>query len=74
MPDYPLNFDDPVGRVVGRRTKVSGSLRASAEQQVDAAAWRDTFGGLRVPKGVYRFTSHEEADEWLWRMMARPKV
>jgi hypothetical protein len=24
-----------------------------------------------APKGVYRFTSHEEADEWMWKMLAR---
>lgn len=73
MAGQPVNFDDPVKRVVGRRTRVSDTLTASSEQQADAAAWRDTFGGFRVPRGVYRFTSHEEADEWLWRMMARPK-
>ena len=73
MAGQPVNFDDPVGRVVGRRTTVSGVLAATPEQQADAAAWRDTFGGLRVAKGVYRFSSHEEADRWLWQMMARPR-
>ena len=24
------------------------------------------------PKGVHRFRTHEEADEWLWRMIVRP--
>ena len=27
---------------------------------------------LFVPKGVYRFKSHEEADEWLMKMLTRP--
>jgi hypothetical protein len=26
-----------------------------------------------VRRGVYRFRSHEEADEWLWRTIARPR-
>jgi hypothetical protein len=26
---------------------------------------------LLVPKGVYRFKSHEEADEWLMKMLSR---
>lgn len=26
-----------------------------------------------IPKGVYRFNSHEEADEWMWRMISRRK-
>ncbi len=29
-------------------------------------------GRLFVPKGVYRFKSHEEADEWLMKMLTRP--
>jgi hypothetical protein len=24
-----------------------------------------------MPKGVYRFKTHEEADEWMMRMLAR---
>lgn len=27
-------------------------------------------GGALVPRGVYRFTSHEEADEWMIRQIA----
>lgn len=29
-------------------------------------------GRLFVPKGVYRFKTHEEADEWLMKMLTRP--
>jgi len=24
-----------------------------------------------VPRGVHRFKTHAEADQWLWRMIAR---
>jgi hypothetical protein len=27
---------------------------------------------LFVPRGVYRFKSHEEADAWLMKMLTRP--
>jgi len=27
-------------------------------------------GGALVPRGVYRFATHEEADEWMVRMIA----
>jgi hypothetical protein len=27
-------------------------------------------GGDLVPRGVYRFSTHEEADEWMMRQMA----
>ena len=31
----------------------------------DAIAWRKAFGGIRSRPGVYRFRTHEEADEWM---------
>jgi hypothetical protein len=40
----------------------------------DAAAMQRTMnrlrGGALVPRGVYRFARHEEADEWMIRMIA----
>jgi hypothetical protein len=46
---------------------LSGSTKA------DSISWRKTFGGLRVPRGVYRFKTHEEADKWLTQMITHPK-
>jgi hypothetical protein len=51
-----INVEEEIHRTVGRRT----------------GSWRRSFGGVRVPRGVYRFKTHEEADQWLWRMIARP--
>lgn len=36
-----------------------------------AKAWRDALPTPFVPKGVYRFKSHEEAQEWLERALTR---
>ncbi len=40
----------------------------------DAAAMQRTMNRLRgvglIPRGVYRFMSHEEADEWMIRTIA----
>jgi len=69
-----INIDDPVGRVVGRRTQTQDSLVVQPDERADAVAWHRAVGGLGIAKGVYRFRSHEEADAWLWRMMTRPKV
>jgi hypothetical protein len=70
---HPLiNVEERIDRVVGRRTKAPDSLSIGSSRKADAIAWRQAFGGLRVSRGVYRFRSHEEADEWLWRMMVRP--
>jgi hypothetical protein len=67
-----INVEEHIDRVVGRRTKAPDALSLASSRKADAIAWRRAFGGLRVSRGVYRFRSHEEADEWLWRMMARP--
>jgi hypothetical protein len=67
-----INAEESIDRVVGRRTKAPNPLSIASNSRADAIAWRRAFGGLRVSPGVYRFRSHEEADEWLWRMMARP--
>ena len=37
----------------------------------DARAWKRAFGMLPIPRGIYRFRTHEEADEWLWQMLTR---
>ncbi len=67
-----INLDEKIDRFVGRRTKTPDGLSLAGSTKADAIAWRKAFGGLRVPRGVYRFKTHEEADEWLWRMITRP--
>jgi len=54
-------------RRVSRRPEGEDTLR-------DAAAMQRTMnrlrGGALIPRGVYRFASHEEADEWMIRTIA----
>ena len=67
-----INIEERIDRIVGRRTATADPLSVASSRRADAVAWQRAFGGLRVSRGVYRFHSHEEADAWLWRMMARP--
>jgi hypothetical protein len=46
-------------------------MSTATDSRAKAAKWRAAFPTPFVPRGVYRFTSHEEADEWLWRMITR---
>lgn len=69
-----INVEEPVGRTVGRRTGVADALVVRPGEKADAEAWRRVFGGLRGRRGVYRFRSHDEADEWLWQAMTRPRI
>ena len=68
-----VNVEEKIDRFVGRRTKVPNALSTVTSRKADSVAWRKAFGGVRVPRGVHRFKTHEEADEWLWRMMTRQK-
>jgi hypothetical protein len=56
-----INLDDPVGKTVGRRRAPVDSLEYAFGLQRTLNA----LAPLRVPRGVYRFCSHEEADAWL---------
>ena len=68
-----INVEEEIDKVVGRRTQTPDALLVETSRKADAIAWRKSFGGVRVPRGVHRFRTHEEADEWLWRMIARPR-
>lgn len=67
-----VNVEEKIDRFVGRRTHVADALSTKYSNKADAIAWQKALGGIRVPRGVYRFKTHEEADEWLWRMICRP--
>jgi hypothetical protein len=67
-----INVEEKIDRFVGRRTRTPDALSTKTSNKADSIAWRKAFGGVRVPRGVHRFKTHEEADQWLWRMIARP--
>jgi hypothetical protein len=67
-----VNAEETITRVVGKRTQVPDGLSTTASRKANSAAWQRSFGGVRIPRGVHRFKTHEEAERWLWRMIARP--
>jgi hypothetical protein len=68
-----INAEDKIDRFVGRRKKTPDALSTRTSSKADSIAWRKAFGGVNLPRGVHRFKTHEEADQWLWRMIARPR-
>jgi hypothetical protein len=68
-----IYVEERIDRFVGRRTKTPDALSVETSRKADAVAWRKSLGGVHVPRGVHRFRTHEEADEWLWRRIARPR-
>jgi hypothetical protein len=60
-------------RIVGRR---SGEIGTSSEA---SAVWLNTIRQLRgnkgiCPRGVYKFKTFEEANEWMYKMIARSSL
>lgn len=69
-----VNIQEPVGKVVGRRVARKDTLALVPGEIEDVKAWRAAFPTPFVPRGVYRFRSHEEADQWLWKMLTRKRL
>ncbi len=71
--DPIVNIEETPDRVVGRRTAPKDGFMAGMEMQALVRQLRSTFKLPGIPKGVYRFQTHEEADQWLTKMLARPR-
>ena len=67
-----MGNDETKARVVGKRRPPAG-LSLANDTKAAVIAWRRAFDTPFVPKGVYRFTSHENADRWMQEMITRPR-
>jgi hypothetical protein len=67
------DFDEVPGKIVGHRRPPADNMTSKADQIEDSRAWKKSLRTMPIPKGVYRFRTHEEADEWLWQMLTRPR-
>lgn len=66
-----INLDEKIDRFVGRRTKSPDSWEAGMKLQALGLELHKAFKHRWCPTGVYRFKTHEEADEWMIKMLAR---
>ena len=69
-----INLEEEIGKVVGKRTAPADAFRTGMELQALAVELHRSFKHRWAPKGVYRFKTHEEADEWMWRMLAQSQT
>jgi len=65
-----VNCEEFIGKTVGRRRPID-PLLLNPRSRLAAEAWRDVGSRPRIRKGVYRFNSHEEADQWLMDHLTR---
>ncbi len=69
-----INVEEPVGKTVGRRV-LEDSWKYGMRLQKSANQLRESFGhGGICARGVYRFGSHEEADQWMTKMLVERAV
>ncbi|MCX6927084.1 MAG: hypothetical protein NT154_28340 [Verrucomicrobia bacterium] len=66
-----INLEEKIDRFVGRRMGVPDSLRAGMQLQATAAQLHKSLKHRWMPKGVYRFHTHKEADAWMTKMLAQ---
>ena len=62
-----INVDEPVGKTVGRRRLQDAPKMAMGLQRLVNQVRRSRGFGAICRKGVFRFHSFEEADEWLMK-------
>ncbi len=69
-----INSEEPIAKVVGRRTRTPDAFESGMKLQALAVQLHTSLKHRWAAKGVYRFKSHEEADEWMNRMLARSQI
>jgi len=62
-----------IGQGLDSRT-IADAWESAMKLQSLAAQLHTSLKQRWAPKGVYRFKSHEEADEWMNRMLARSQM
>lgn len=71
MSEPIINMEEKIERVVGRRTKAPDSLKAGMQLLATGAQLHKSLNLRWCRRGVYRFKTYEEADEWMTKMLAR---
>jgi len=69
-----INLEESIGRTVGRRTPTPDGLENGLALQKLAVQFHQSLGQHWARRGVYRFKTHEEADAWTYRMLARSQI
>ena len=68
---YPvINVEEFIGKTVGRR-KPCAPFETTMFNRTAMIRARELHGGIRIPRWVHRFTTHEEADTWMIQKIAQ---
>lgn len=64
QPRTVINIEDPVGKQVGRRKPPADPMRISDSSIQRAKEFMRAFPCRLYPRGVFRFNTQEEANQW----------
>ena len=68
-----INLEEHIGKTVGRRVAIGDSFTYGMQLQKTGAQLARSLGAPGLPKGAFKFHSHEEADAWLMKYRTRTK-
>jgi len=66
-----INFEEKIGKTVGRRKPPRDMFAFGMSLQENGIQLAKGLRLRGLPKGVFRFRSHEEADAWLMKQLIR---
>jgi hypothetical protein len=72
-PRVVINLEETIGKQVGRRKPPTDPLRVASDLNRLATGLLKASGHKLPPKGVFRFKTHEEADEWMMKWGPKAK-
>ncbi len=68
-----VNVEEKIGKTVGRVPPATEAFARAMRLQKNINQLQSHLEGI-CPTGVFRFHTHEEADEWLLKWMSRRRV
>ncbi len=68
-----VNIEETIGKTVGRR-RIGDSLAVPRGDRERKREMQKAGFFPRIPRGVYRFKTFEEADEWMMKAMTRDRL
>ena len=69
-----ISTEENIDKIVGRRRRTPDSFTSGMQLQALAVELHRSLRHRWAAKGIYRFQTHEEADEWMNRMLARSQA
>ena len=63
-----INVEEKIGKTVGKRRPPADSLAYASDLNESQNQFRKKLGVRGFPRGVYKFKTHEEANEWEIKM------